>query len=115
MEYVKHENTWPWGRSIYIILSDGTGLVMVQLYDDEPEVGYINNLSVYINNRRKGIGKFLLHEAEKIAKENNISKIKLHCEKNSFAKDWYIREGYKNTGKIFIGEYASALELEKDI
>lgn len=115
MDYVKHENIWSWGRSIYIILSDGTGLVMIQFYDDDPNSAYINNLSVYINSRRKGIGKFLLHEAERIAKENNVNTIRLHCEKNSFTKDWYIREGYKDTHKIFLGEYANALELEKDI
>ena len=115
MSFVVHKNIWTWGNSNIVITSDGTGTCTVQFFEDEPEIAYITGLSVHESVRKQGIGKQLLHECEKIAKENKKKILKIHCDKNTFVYDWYIREGFTDTGIIVIGYGDTVIELEKNI
>lgn len=116
MSFVVHKNIWTWGESNIIISDDAFGTVTVQFFNDEPNSAYITSLSVYSNARNKGLGKLLLHEAEKMAKERpGIDEITICCDKNSFVYDWYIREGYDDTGIILFGYGDSAVELKKKV
>lgn len=115
-KFVIHKNTWTWGESNIIITSDGTGTVTVQFFNDETDLAYITGLSVYSKARNNGLGKTLLHKAEKIAKEREgIKRIKICCDKNTFVYDWYVREGYKDTGIILFGYGDTVVELIKNI
>ena len=115
-KFVIHKNTWTWGESNIIIASDGTGTVTVQFFNDETNLAYITGLSVYHKARNKGLGKQLLHKAETIAKEREgITNIKICCDKTDFVYNWYIREGYTDTGIILLGYGDTVVELRKKI
>ena len=116
MKFVKHKNKWTWGESTIIIKNDGTGTITVQFFNDETDLAYITGLSVYSGARNKGLGKALLYEAEKIAKEREgIKRIKICCDKSTFVYNWYVREGYEDTGIILFGYGDTVVELIKNI
>ena len=98
MKFIKHKNTWCWGKSTIIITNDGCGTVTVQFDNDFPDDANICGLSVYEAKRNKGYGTKLLHEAEKEVKENNRKNIFISCESNSWIEEWYIKNGYKKCG-----------------
>ena len=98
MEFVKHENTWPWGESTIIITSDGCGTITVQFDKFFEDEAFITSLSVHKSKRNKGYGSTLLKEAERYALERGMKKVALRADKNNWVYDWYIRNGYKKDG-----------------
>jgi ribosomal protein S18 acetylase RimI-like enzyme len=58
--YLCHTNEWYWGKTVDIIHKQGIGIICVKLEDDYPVTAYICDLSVFVLNRRKGIGTELM-------------------------------------------------------
>lgn len=55
----------------------------------------VDQLAVLSAHRRKGVGKALLEYLEKIAREENISRIDLnHWEKNDLAREFFGKQGF---------------------
>lgn len=113
MDFIKHNNTWFWGKSTIIVTNDGCGVVTVQFENDCPEEANICGLSVYIDKRNNGYGNMLLKEAEQVAKENGKKYLLISAEHNSWIEYWYIRQGFKK--KKLIPEYKNIMLLEKVI
>lgn len=99
-------------ESLELILSDKNNIVFVAV-SDVKVVGYvhgqvyqliyapamINIMGIAVNRefKRKGIGKALMSEIEKYAKENGINKIRLNSGKSRLgAHSFYRKCGYGN-------------------
>jgi ribosomal protein S18 acetylase RimI-like enzyme len=65
----------------------------------EANLAYIEALLVSSNHRRMGIGKRLLEQAEKFAKQKKCTKIWLETNEGWNAVDFYKKNDYKVTGK----------------
>jgi ribosomal protein S18 acetylase RimI-like enzyme len=65
----------------------------------EANLAFIESLLVSSKQRRMGIGKRLVTEAEKFAKENNCTKIWLETNKSWNAVRFYKKINYKITAK----------------
>ena len=98
MKFVIHSNKVSWGHVWHIITSNGVGHVALELDNDDLDTMYLYSLSVYQDSRNKGIGKKLMNEAEKIAIENNVYKIKLDIDKpkKQWLYDFYVHLGYED-------------------
>jgi ribosomal protein S18 acetylase RimI-like enzyme len=56
---------------------------------------YLDQIAVVSRYRRDGIGKMLMEQAEKLAKELSISKVELdHWSANSVAAEYFRKNGY---------------------
>ena len=84
MKFIKHVNTWIWGKSTIIITNDGYGTITVQTYDDEPNRAYIVSLSVEQTKRKNRYATRLVEEAEKEAANYGVKTISLSVDKNSW-------------------------------
>ena len=62
--FVRHYNTWWWGRSVTVIAYDGTGMVELCIDDKHDDWGFINSLMVEPRQRRNGLGTALLLECQ---------------------------------------------------
>jgi len=93
-----HHNIWKWGDTYTIIRYDGKAKVEVTISNDEPEVAYINGLSVYEPQRGKGYGKIMLEDAIAQANKIGCKYAYLHCDKDSFVFDWYKQRGFQYFG-----------------
>lgn len=95
IELISHSNnTEDWSYEV-IMEKCGKAFVRIYWYHDDKDSIYIDSLSVNEQERKKGIGKFLLHTCEKIAREKNAHMIYLIVEKNSWMRYWYEREDYR--------------------
>lgn len=93
-----HENNWIWGKAWTIILEGGKGMVQVSKANDEEEA-IIHNLSVIPEERRKGLGKRLMEEAETLITQQGFQTIRLDVESgNENLIRWYEKLGYTNVG-----------------
>ena len=95
---VIHKNEWQWGKTFTIVRENGRAIVGLSISEDEPELGYINGLSVVGTIRRLGKGTRMLNDAIELAKKNGCKYAYLHCDKDSFVFDWYKRLGFKYYG-----------------
>ena len=59
------------------------------------DAAYINNVQVSTKLRGKGLGTFLIGLMEKMAKEHNLTRIRLKVFNDNVAKGLYERLGYK--------------------
>ena len=91
----KHKNKWIWGKTIYLIVNSGIGIVSLSLDNNYPGICFLSGLSVVEDHRKKGYGNRLLGLAEQEAKDNGCTEIILSCEKNTFVPEWYKRHGYE--------------------
>lgn len=66
----------------------------------EAGVCTIENLIIADEQQRKGIGRQLIEEVEKIAKDSKVHKITLETGKGWPAEKFYQKLGYKQTGLI---------------
>ena len=66
--YLCHTNTWYWGTSIDIVHKKGIGIVCVKIDDDYPQTAFICDLSVFVLNRKQGLGRELMENAFAVAK-----------------------------------------------
>lgn len=108
MKLIWHHNSWPWGKTIKIIKSDGSAIVEMSFDDSQPGVCYISGLSVIESQRRKGIAKHLLFACESYCQEHDIFRIDL----NSVMTDW-VQDFYKKCGYIPIKEENGFMQMYK--
>lgn len=95
-----------WGRKA--IITDGNGVVALDIENDQPHVGYIHDLVVDESKRKKGIGTKLLKKIIEVAEQNGCNKVVLWCEPIVWLHEWYERMGFIETE---IGEYRMARML----
>ena len=108
MTLIWHHNTWPWGKTIRIVTSDGSAIVEMSFEDINPGVCYISGLSVIPPKRRRGIAKHLMFACENYCRENGIFRLDL----NSVMEDW-VMEFYKKLGYIPIKEVDGFMQMYK--
>lgn len=100
-EIVYHVCQWYWGRSIDIVKDDGTAIVCVK-FDEKsfPKAGYICDLSVVENSRKKGIGNDMMQLALVECRTQNMNFARLHVDaKNVWLREWYERLGFKELSR----------------
>lgn len=85
--YLCHTNEWYWGKTVDIIHKKGIGIICVKLEDDYPVTAYICDLSVFVLNRRHGIGTELIKNALAVARKYGKVFAELNVDKN---KDWLV-------------------------
>jgi GNAT superfamily N-acetyltransferase len=110
MRLIWHHNTWPWGKTVRIVTSDGSAIVEMSFEDINPGVCYLSGLSVIPPKRRKGIAKLLMFACESYCRENGIFRIDL----NSVLTDW-VQEFYKKCGYAPIKEENGFMQMYKII
>ena len=94
--FVRHYNTWWWGRSVTVIAYDGTGMVELCIDDKHDDWGFINSLMVEPRQRRNGLGTALLLECERVGRECGLSKFFLTVRKDcQWRIEWYAKMGYE--------------------
>ena len=94
--FVRHYNSWWWGRSVTIIAYNGSGMVELGMDDKYEGWGFINSLMVEPRERRCGLGTALLLECERIGRECGLSRFYLTVRKDcQWRIDWYKKMGYE--------------------
>lgn len=108
MRLIWHHNTWPWGKTVRIIKSDGCAIVEMSFEDSNPGVCYLSGLSVIPPKRKQGLAKYLMLAAEAYCRQQGIFRIDL----NSVMEDWVI-EFYKKCGYSTIKEESGFMQMYK--
>lgn len=112
--YLCHTNTWFWGTSIDIVHKKGIGIVCVKIDDDYPSTAFICDLSVFVLNRKQGLGRELMENAFAVAKKHARSYAEIQVDKT---KDWLVA-WYSSLGfeivKIDAHEYTMLKRLDDD-
>ena len=93
-EFVWHRNTWPWGKSVRIIKSDGSAVIDMYFVDDNPGVCQISGLLVEESQRRKGFAKRLMDVCEAYCLEHGIFRIDLDSVLTDWVQEFYMRRGF---------------------
>jgi GNAT superfamily N-acetyltransferase len=99
MKYIKHKDfqaTNGASHSIYIIREDGKSMARVYFFYDDPDNGYLDNLSVNESARKQGEGTRLQKMREGILKRKGYKTARLWVKKDSWMYVWYQRRGYKS-------------------
>lgn len=96
MKDVIHENKWPWGRTISIVVAGGAGMVDMSFDKNDCGVCYLSGLSVIPEYRRRGIAHYLMKECELYCRKNNMFRIDLNSVQESFVMDFYHKLGFKD-------------------
>lgn len=113
---IKHINTWCWGKSIYIIVNGGEGIVTISFTNEDPENATITGLSVIPEARNKGLGNKLIELAEAEAMvDERVKNITIDADENEFTFNWYKRLGYKQNNRVWYFECPQVKELVKKI
>lgn len=93
--WLLHRNIWWWGQSLTVVHKEGIATIDVCLDNSCPKTAYAKNLSVFSDNRRKGLGTELLALAEDLAKRHGRMFIELSADKNNeWLVAWYEKAGY---------------------
>ena len=80
----------------------------IEWHDTESSAIYLGLIAVNMNNRRQGIGKFIIKEAIRIAKERNVEYIRLMVEnRNVPAINMYTKYGFEKKRGIHKESYPS--------
>ncbi len=108
MNFIVHENTWPWGKTMVLISSRAEATVELSFEDNNPGVCFLSGLSVLPEHRRKGFATNLLDICERLCIERGIFRIDL----NSVMTD-YVQEFYKKLGFVPIKEENGFLQMYK--
>ena len=85
--YLCHTNEWYWGVSVDIVHKQGFGIVCVKLDNDYPHTAFICDLSVFVLNRKQGLGRELMENAFAVAKKHARSYAEIQVDKT---KDWLV-------------------------
>ena len=97
--YQIHYNKWWWGETAHIVSNDGKGIVRVE-FEYGYSYGFITDLSVVEDARRKGYATGILDVAHDLIKKNGYRWAILTCEfERVFQRAFYERIGYKVTGE----------------
>ncbi|MFA6981912.1 MAG: GNAT family N-acetyltransferase [Patescibacteria group bacterium] len=84
----------------YIVARDDRGDVIGDLeLKVEAQVAYIDTLIVRADVRKQGVGRELVREAERVAKELKAHKIYLLTGRNWQSQNFYRSLGYEKTGE----------------
>lgn len=68
----------------------------IVFYASQPDTAYISLIAVKTQHQNQGIGGFFINACERIAKEREMSKIKLEVQKdNKFAFDFYKNKDFR--------------------
>ena len=108
MKLIWHHNTWPWGKTVRIIVSPGYAIVEMSFEDNNPGVCFLSGLSVIPNKRKQGYAKHLMLACESYCRDNGIFRIDL----NSVLTDW-IQEFYKKCGYVALKEDNGFMQMYK--
>lgn len=92
--FVYLKNSWWWGESTTIITGDAMAVVGLSVRNDSPGYGYVEELQVHESIREKGVGRELMQEVERLAREMGLKHLYLGARKTSFVVGWYMRMGY---------------------
>ena len=98
---IVHTNPWFWCKSVDIVKDDGTAIVCVK-FDEKsfPKAGYICDLSIVENSRKKGIGNDMIQLAIAECRTQNMNFARLHVDaKNIWLREWYERLGFKELSR----------------
>lgn len=110
-EFITIAPQWTENDRCVIMEAHGNGIIEVEITKSlNPQLGYIWDLYVLPEARLKGLGRELLHEAEKFIKSRGVTKAVLRWDQRDSPIEvyrWYEREGYKETS---FGRYVSQLE-----
>lgn len=93
--YIKHYKEDSWGFSIFIMEESGNGFARMYQYLDQPNVLYLDMLSVSIDFRNKGLGTELQEVREDFGRLQGCELVMLSVKKDSWMKEWYERRGYQ--------------------
>ena len=100
-EVLYHTNRWWWGESVDIVKSDGKAIVCVK-FDEKSfqKTGYICNLSVCEEERRKGYGWVMMMHAIAACRNNSMNFAQLHVDaQNEWLIEWYEKLGFKELSR----------------
>jgi ribosomal-protein-alanine N-acetyltransferase len=97
----------------FIVCEEGARIIGYGIINNE---GYIRSIAVRKDWRRKGIGKMILNEMERIAKENKNDILSLHVRvSNKDAIEFYHKNGFKDImilPKVYHDEDGKYMEKE---
>lgn len=111
-------------NTIYKCTDDQQNMLGCMLLEKKPHTLYLGMLSVNPQEQASGIGRALVHQAEKIAHELNYTTITITViDRRHELIDWYKRKGFVPTGKVepFSNASSKALadfsfvELQKEL
>ena len=85
-----------WGDHRTVYINDLAGFCKVNVYGEEYRVvGELYDLVVYPDARGIGVGRILLAEAEKAAREAGCDFLVLWPDCELWVEDWYRRNGFE--------------------
>lgn len=96
MKIVRHENKWPWGRTVTLVMPDGSGIIEMSFSDDNIGVCFLSGLSVVEEKRGRGIASSLMLFCEDYCKKNGIFRIDLNSVMTPFVLKFYHELGFKD-------------------
>lgn len=96
MDFIAHENTWPWGDSIELVSTKGVACVHMSFEKAEPGVCYISGLSVIPEYRRQGYATQMMSICEQMCEERGVFRIDLNSVLIDYVQDFYHKLGYKD-------------------
>lgn len=100
LSYNYLRNRWPWGDTVTVIASDGLAIGSVSFEGDE--FGYISNLCVAPQVRKRGRASTILALLEIEILKRGLRKARLGAVEGEWPYRWYLRKGYADTGVIDI-------------
>jgi predicted GNAT family N-acyltransferase len=97
-----------------VLYEEGKPIGCCRYFWDETQQSYlIGRVALLPQKRRQNLGSYLLNEAEQRLKAKKAKKIMLAAQVQ--AKDFYARNGYKQTGEIFYEEFCPHIWMEKGL
>ena len=100
-------------EAIHIVLYDNMLPVGAGRFRILDGIGKAERICVLSSHRKLGAGKLIMLKVEEIAKENNLSKIKLNAQTQ--AEQFYKRLGYDTISGIFMDAGIPHVTMVKEI
>jgi ribosomal protein S18 acetylase RimI-like enzyme len=94
--YIEHYKQEYYGGTVLFMHKHGDAFFRVYWYDNKPDSIYLSGVSVSKDCRNQGIGNWILHMFEQIGRSRKATKLCLCSKTDSFAYEWYKRNGYKD-------------------
>lgn len=94
MDFIAHENEWPWGKTITLVSVKGVAYVTMSFDKYEPGVCYISGLSVIPEYRRQGYASTMMSICEQMCEEMGIFRIDLAAVMTDYVLDFYHKIGF---------------------
>lgn len=100
-------------RALHIIAFEDGALVGTCRMIVVGDVAMLGRLAVEQEDRRRGVGRAVLEEAERSALEAGASRIALHSQIP--VREFYEKSGYLAYGDVFVEEGIEHVAMEKDL